>query len=149
MKSYLTHREIEGLCRRFMEKIGWNKVSGRTIKSNGLAIQMIRCDQAYIKEDELPLAFEIKPGNAMAGQIKQGIGQQACFLPYRVKPYLVLSQKQWLEFKEFIGFLPWLGIVVYSVDNLLNIAQRAEERDWDNLKPFEPVTEHQEISNDF
>lgn len=107
MGTFLTHRELETMCDGFMTEHGWERG-----KSNEIIITTTP-DRVYSKENEWPLAFEIKPENADGPEIKKGIGQSACCLPYRVKPYLILSDKQWNTFEFTIRQLPWLGVIGY------------------------------------
>ncbi len=107
---FLTHKEIETMCDNFMKDAGWERAQEKKLNK---ALVEIRADRLYFKENEDPLAFEIKPENAQPPEIKRGIGQCATCLPCQVKPYLVLSRKQWAAFVDIIAFLPWLGILVY------------------------------------
>lgn len=109
MAKFLTHKALETMCDELMVEIGWERLKQRLYHGP----MNIHTDRIYIKENNWPLAFEIKPENASNIEIKKGIGQAVCCLPYRVKPYLVLSQEQWDTFKDTIKFIPWLGILTY------------------------------------
>ena len=123
MERYLTHREIESLCDLFMENKGWDRVKKASI-FNENKLESYAADRIYTKNGVV-LAFEIKPENALDEEIKRGIGQLACFLPYQIRPYLVFSEAQWSTMERVIKFLPWLGAAVYKSMFELEIKQKS------------------------
>jgi len=129
MERYLTHKEIESLCDLFMENKGWDRVRKASI-FNENRLESYAADRIYIKNGVV-LVFEIKPENASPEEIKRGIGQLACFLPYQIKPYLVLSEAQWSwsNMRGVIKFLPWLGVAVYKSMFELEIKQKSTRDD--------------------
>ncbi len=130
MGTFLTHKELETMCDKFMSLAGWKRA-----KDKG-EFKITRPDRVYLKKNEWPLTFEIKPENAEVGELKKGIGQAAGCLPYHVKPYLILSEQQWTTLKDIVIHLPWLGIIIYpnttpqrvAVYTELKIKQKAEKR---------------------
>lgn len=133
--QYLTHREIEHLCDDFMGKLGWARNSNRELGGKKRALTWP--DRVYIKEEKIPLVFEIKPENASTRELARGIGQMAYCLPYQVKPYLVLSERQWFALIEVCNLLPWLGIITYSNKlGKLEIKKKVIRDDISNLIPI-------------
>lgn len=136
--EYLTHRQVETLCDDFMEKLEWVRSDERLLDNGKGSVVIL--DRIYIKNGELPLGFEVKPENARKEEVIRGIGQMACCLPYHLKPYLILSEKQWFTLIEVFALLPWLGIVVYSKETgKLLIRQKAERKDMENLTQVEKL----------
>lgn len=133
--QHLTHREIERLCDDFMGKLGWARNSNRELSDKKGALT--RPDRVYIKNGVIPLVFEIKPENASTRELARGIGQMAYCLPYQVKPYLVLSRRQWFALMGVCNLLPWLGIITYSNKlEKLKIERKALRDDIGNLVPI-------------
>lgn len=130
MGKFLTHKELETMCDRFMAEHGWERGTSNN------RMKTFTPDRVYSKENKWPLVIEIKPENADGPEIKKGIGQSACCLPYQVKPYLILSEKQWDTFESIIQQLPWLGIISYPISTFdkkagyknLAIKQKPEAR---------------------
>ena len=127
-EKYLTHKEIEAICDEFMEKLAWVK-SDLCLLGNKLEIRVVP-DRIYVKEGKYPLGFEIKPGDARIGELERGIGQMACYLPYQIKPYLIISVEQWATVEVVLSLLPWLGIAVYSWEpTMIEIKQKSKRED--------------------
>lgn len=147
MGKNLTHREILIRCDTFMRNLGWRKAPRKTLSSNGVTIV---CDRIYIKEPEIPVAFEVKPDGASFNEIRKGIGQQACCLPYLLRPYFVISERQWLLLNEVLSHIDWLGVIIYLPNKQLRVVHRSKRVNWYNLKliedGFEGGTEHRSIS---
>ena len=123
----ITHKGLETRCDDFMKQRGWYKAKRRTGLFNRLP------DRIYSKPGAWPLVFEIKPDNIRMGEIQKGIGQCVFYLPYQVKPYLVLPE-HWLnqEIKNVLKQLP-IGVLAYDGD--LRIYQKASDRDFRDLLP--------------
>ena len=132
-KRLLTHKEIERMCDGFMESLGWDRAHQTLLNNEGEV--RVYADRIYIKENEIPLLFEVKPENAKSEEIKKGIGQLACCLPFQVKPYLVLSRKHWNIYGYPITFMPWLGVIVYE-GTAFSIKQQPFREDSGNLSPI-------------
>lgn len=109
----LTHKEIENLCDGSMERRGWSRSKRTMITPNGIK-PVVLADRLYMKEGEVSLVFEIKPENAKVEELKKGIGELVCCLPYSVKPYFILSVEQWEIMDATFAFLPWLGVATHS-----------------------------------
>jgi len=127
MGDYLTHKEIEILCDEFMNKRGWKRIRSSlltSLRENGDEAPKPFSDRVYSKSCEVPLAFEIKPENAHHIQMKTGLGQLAFCLPYLVKPYFVISEKQWKQCKNVLKLFPWLGVLTYG--NEISMKQKSE-----------------------
>jgi len=118
-----SHKEIENICDATMASMGWERVGCKATNDTPVSFW----DRVYTKEDlDYPVVFEIKPETATSEEIKRGIGQIACTLPYQVRPYLIISEDQYLMFKEIFELLLWLGICLYDDRKLLlPVKQRA------------------------
>ena len=110
MKKYLTHKDIEHLCDGFMFDRGWTRVN-----LSEISIQpRILMDRLYLREEEEPLGFEIKPENILDEEVKRGIGQLCCITPFKIKPYLVIPHAKFEVFNFIIALQPWLGVITYD-----------------------------------
>ena len=117
-KTGLTHKQVETLIDNLMVKQDWIRV--RTPDHFNR-----RPDRLFTKGDDI-LVMEIKPENARDSEILKGIGQIASYLPYQVKPYLVLAEKWVDEFKDTFRMLPGIGILRYSPAGEMVISQKSE-----------------------
>lgn len=130
----ITHKSLEGLCDRFMNKRGWYKI----IKPRKLGSHV--ADRIYtLGENSVPLVFELKPENCTDSEIQKGLGQCVSYLPWQVKPYLVISQSWADEFQPVFDLLPFLGILQYTEEGKFLIRQKASERDWLSFPPLETL----------
>lgn len=121
-----THREIEGLCDKFMSSQGWRRAL------NPKLIGFLP-DRVYFKENKVVI-FEVKPGNASKREAQRGLGQVCFYLPYLAKPYLVISEKCYRDIEDVIKHLPWLGLLAYDeTGERLTIKQRGADRSSEEL----------------
>ena len=130
----LTHKEVESLCDKFMYQAGWWRSGRAQISHNPKVI----ADRIYFKKGKIPLMFEIKPENALNEEIKTGIGQLSCGLPFKVKPYLVMSASKIEPFQPIYSQLPWLGVLTYS-DGKLSQQQKSQGTNGQILVPISPL----------
>ena len=115
----LTHKELESMVDEFMETQDWVKVK----ISNELFKR--KPDRMYTK-GSLVLIFELKPENILQPEVDRGIGQCMGYLPYRVKPYLVIPEVWATYYRKIFAQLPFLGVLQYS--NELSMVQPATDR---------------------
>lgn len=126
----LSHKALETMVDDFMESKNWLKVKvGKDYKGR------CRPDRVYTKGTDI-LVFEIKPFNITRGEIYKGIGQALWYLPYQVKPYLVIPDHWVSSFQKTFSHLPFLGILQYS-DRDFSVYQRATRNP--QLEEFYPL----------
>jgi len=119
----LTHRQVEAKLDRFMEELSWSRVK----MGNGMST-FCQPDRMYAKPEMNLLVCEIKPSIVATGEIKRGIGQMACFLPWRVKPYLVIPENRFEDFQKIWVSLPWLGIFSYDEKGCFTLRQKSQAK---------------------
>jgi len=117
-KAGLTHKQVENLVDNLMVKQGWVRVKNQHHLFHGRYP-----DRLFARGDDI-LVIEIKPENARDSEILKGLGQMTCYLPYQVKPYLVLPEKWADVFREVIRMLPDIGILQYSPVGEMVISQK-------------------------
>lgn len=115
----ITHKLVETMIDDLMRNQGWVRaVADRDLFRGKLP------DRIYTRGEDV-LVFELKPDNCLNGEIDKGIGQSLWYLPYKVKPYLVISESWVQQYKLVFSHLPELGVLQYSELMQISIVQRS------------------------
>ena len=118
--TWLTHKQVETLIDNLMVKHAWVRV-----KNSSHLFKGSRPDRLFTKEGEI-LVMEIKPENSSKGEIHRGIGEVVGFLPYQVKPYLVLPESLVDWVRDVFKMLPDIGVLQYSPTGEITMFQKSE-----------------------
>ncbi len=129
----ITHKIVETMVGNLMDKFEW----ARVIVAKELFGGKLP-DRIYTRGESV-LVFEVKPENSKDAEIDKGIGQSSWFLPYGVKPYLVLHQTQAERYGKAFAQLPYLGVLQYSSQGELSQIKKSES---DNLPPPTHLQSH-------
>lgn len=130
----ITHRTVEMLLDNRMEELSWLRVVGKD------DLFRKRPDRIYTKGEEV-LIFELKPENCSNNEIDRGIGQCMWYLPYRVKPYLVIPQSWAQEYTLVFEQMSFLGVLQFLADRNLSMVQKSS-RGMVGLVPLYNLTIH-------
>jgi len=108
----LTHKQVESQLTIWMERCGYKRV--KYSPANNQAYRSLRPDRIFKNKEKPVIVVEVKPEIVTKDEVLRGIGQSACYLPYNVKPYLVIPVKYYDELEKVFAKLPWLGIITYD-----------------------------------
>jgi len=78
-------------------------------------INDVPLDLLYFNRDgALIEGYEIKPTSVTREEFLKGLGQCAYGIACGVKPYFVIAEKTWEQYKERLTELEWLSVLTYD-----------------------------------